>query len=182
MRRVIQCEPAAYGPHRYLLVVHLSNDAADDAGAAGDGGPHLTAILKNPSTASGMRSDPTIGKVEAWACRNGFASVAVVNLFALRATRPSALNACPYDHAVGPDNDAHILDAIATADAVVLGWGDPNGLDSTRYDRRITDVLRLLSDRPLARIGPLSRHGYPRHGLLWNGDCVLSDWPAAGER
>jgi hypothetical protein len=181
MHRVIQCEPARYDPHRYLLVVHLAG-TADDAGAADNAGPRMTAILKNPSTASAMRSDPTIGKVAAWACRNGFASVAVVNLFALRATRPSALNACPYDHAVGPDNDAHILDAIATADAVVLGWGDPNGLDPTRYDRRIADVLRLLGGRSLTHIGPLTHRGYPRHGLLWNGDCVRCDWPAAGER
>lgn len=178
MHRVIQCEPAVYSPHRYLLVART----ADDASVAGDAGPRLTAILKNPSTASATRSDPTIGKVEAWARRNGFASIAVVNLFALRATRPAALNACPYDHAVGPYNDAHIHAAVATADAVVLGWGDPNGLDYTRYDRRIADVLRLLAGRPLARIGPLTRRGYPRHGLLWNTDCVLCDWLAAGER
>jgi hypothetical protein len=176
MHRVIQCEPATYGAHRYLLVVHLTGDTAD----SGNAGPRLTAILKNPSTASATRSDPTTGKVAAWARRNGFASVAVVNLFALRATRPSALNASSYDYAVGPDNDAHIRAAVAVADAVVLGWGDPNGLDPTRYDRRIADVLRLLDGRPLSRIGPLTRRGYPRHGLLWNGACALCDWPTGG--
>jgi hypothetical protein len=159
------------GPYRYLLVVRLAD-------ASGDADRRLTAILKNPSTASAMRSDPTIGKVEAWARRNGVASVAVVNLFARRATQPSALNACSYEDAVGPDNDVHIQAAVATSDALVLGWGEPNGFDPARYERRAAEVLRLLDGHPLHRVGPLTRRGYPRHGLLWNGDCALCDWLA----
>ncbi len=169
MREVVQCAPIAYSPYRYLLVVRLSDNA----------GPRLAAILKNPSTASATRSDPTFGKVEAWARRNGFASVAVVNLFALRATRPSALNACPYEDAVGPDNDAHIQAAVSAADAVAAGWGGPNGVDPVRYDRRILEVLQLLDGHPLSRVGPVTRRGYPRHGLLWNRDCALCEWPIA---
>jgi hypothetical protein len=165
MRHIISCVPDTDGTYRYLLAVRLIAQP----------GPRLAAILKNPSTASATRSDPTIGKVEAWARRNGFSSVAVVNLFARRATYPAALNRFSYEEVIGPDNDAHIQAAAAGADVVVAGWGESNGLDPVAYDRRIAEVLRLLDDRPHL-VGPLTRRGYPRHGLLWNTTCLLSHW------
>jgi hypothetical protein len=171
MRQIISCLPDIEGHYRYLLAVRLTAQP----------GPHLAAILKNPSTASATRSDPTIGKVGAWARRNGFASVAVINLFALRATHPAALNHFSYDEMIGPDSDAHIQAVVATADVVAAGWGDPNGLDPVRYDRRIAEVLRLLDGRPRL-VGPLTQHGYPRHGLLWNTDCILHDWQSVPTR
>src|SRR5215831_12146134 len=116
MRQIINCLPDVDSSYRYLLAVRLSAET----------GPRLGAILKNPSTASVTRSDPTIGKVEAWARRNGFASIAVVNLFALRATRPAALNRFSYAEMIGPDNDAHIQAVVASADVVAAGWGGPN--------------------------------------------------------
>jgi hypothetical protein len=171
MRQIINCLPDEDGPYRYLLAVRLS----------GEPGPRLAAILKNPSTASVTRSDPTIGKVEAWARRNGFASIAVVNLFALRATHPAALNRFSFEEMIGSDNDAHIQAVVATADVIVAGWGGPNGLDPVRYDRRIADILRLLDGRP-SLVGPLTQHGYPRHGLLWNTNCILHDWQSVPAR
>lgn len=158
MRQVIRCAPKTYGRYRYLLEVRL----------AGGPGPRLLAVLKNPSTASDKRSDPTIGKAEAWARRRGFASLAVVNLFAWRSPHPEKLSGRPYRKIVGPDNDRHILAAADGAALIAAGWGNPNGIDPEVYARRIEEVLALLAPYPLHRIGPPTKAGQPRHALLWN--------------
>ena len=63
------------------------------------------------------------------------------------------------------------------ADRVVVAWGEANGMASDRYERRIREVLALLAGATLHIVGPLTRQGYPRHGLLWNGGCALALWP-----
>lgn len=169
MRRVLRCVPPGFGPYRYVLEVALREDEA----------PKLAVVMKNPSTATGERSDPTIGKVEAWARRHGYGSIICVNLFARRATNARQLNGQLYPVIVGPENDRYILEAAATADVLVAGWGKPNGIEPGRYDRRVAEVLRLLADHPLHVVGPLTQGGYPRHGLLWNTDCTIAAWPVA---
>lgn len=169
MRRVLRCVPSQFGPYRYVLEVALREDDA----------PKLMVVMKNPSTASEERSDPTIGKVEAWARRHGYGSIMCVNLFAARTTDPHQLNNQPYSTMVGPENDRHILDAAAAADVVVAGWGNPNGIAPHMYDQRIGEVLRLLAGYMLHVVGPLTRDGYPRHGRLWNSDCELDTLPTA---
>lgn len=159
------CFPAETGPYRYTLHIDL-----------GGSGSRLAVIMKNPSTASEERSDATIGKVEAWAARHRFGSLVVVNLFAQRATTPGALNTESYSAIMGPENDRFILAAATGADIAVAGWGNPNGIARDRYDQRIRDVLALLGALPLYLVGPLTQHGYPRHGLLWNTGCELALW------
>jgi hypothetical protein len=166
--RSVRCVPAALEPYRYLLEIALAPGPSP--------GPRLTVIMKNPSTASETRSDPTIGKVEAWARRRGFGTLAVVNLFALRTPFPAALNAPPYAASVGPGNDVHIRACAACAEVVVAGWGNPNGIRPDKYERRIAEVLRLLNAARLSVVGPLTRQGHPRHGLVWNGSLQLIDW------
>ncbi len=94
----------------------------------------------------------------------------------VRATHPQALNAYPYEVIVGPENDRHIREVAARADVVALGWGNPNGLALDRYTRRIAEVRDLLTPWPLHVVGPLTRLGHPRHGLLWNGGTELAPW------
>ena len=167
--RQVRCVPTGYEPYRYVLEVALREDEA----------PKLAVVMKNPSTATGERSDPTIGKVEAWARRHGYGSIICVNLFARRATDPHDLNGQPYPEIVGPENDQHILEAAAAADVLVAGWGKPNGIEPGRYDRRVAEVLRLLADQTIHIVGPLTQGGYPRHGRMWNTDCAIAVWPVA---
>jgi hypothetical protein len=167
-RQVVRCVPETYGTHRYLLEVKLSDRPALN--------PRLAVILKNPSTASAVKSDPTIGKVEAWARRRNFASLLYVNLFAVRSTQPAPLNDWDYAYTVGPENDYYIREAAAQADTVVVAWGNSNGIDPRRYDRRIREVLALLAGYRLQVVGQPTRRGYPRHGLLWNNEPELSDF------
>ncbi|MEE9274391.1 MAG: DUF1643 domain-containing protein, partial [bacterium] len=162
--RAVRCVPPDSGPYRYLLEIVLSPSP----------GPSLAVILKNPSRASAERSDPTVGKLEAWARWRGFGRLAVVNLFARRGARPEALNEAGYRAAVGPGNDRCIRAAARGADRVAAGWGNPNGIDPEAYDRRIGEVLRLLGAIPLHIVGEPTRQGHPRHGLHWNSGLEMA--------
>lgn len=168
VRQVVRCVPETYETHRYLLEIKLRDGPSLN--------PRLAVILKNPSTASALKSDPTIGKVEAWARRRNFASLLYINLFAVRSTQPAPLNDWDYAYTVGPDNDYYIREAVAQADTVVVAWGNSNGIDPRRYDRRIREVLALLEGYRLQVVGEPTRLGYPRHGLLWNNEPELSDF------
>ena len=169
LRELMRCVPQDYQIYRYILEVRLVAT-----------GPRLTVVLKNPSTASATRSDPTIGKVESWARQAGFGSVAYVNLFALRATKAIALNQYEYVYTIGPENDLYIRQAVEAADTVVAAWGNPNGILPERYNQRIGEVLSLLdSQSDLTRlqiVGNRTQQGHPRHGLLWNYTPQLSDF------
>ncbi len=169
-RRVLACQPAQPVVHRYLLHVAL--------GKLNRPARTLTVIQKNPSLADAERRDPTVGKVEAWARRNAFDRVIYVNLFALRSPHPVRINQVEPCEAVGVGNDAAILHACGQAEVIVAAWGDPNGIEPARYRQRIEEVLTLirLGGYSLHRVGALTKAGYPRHGLHWNGDAALSLW------
>jgi hypothetical protein len=165
MLNVTRCVPTEYGTHRYLLEI----------GLGGDGG-RLVVVMKNPSQASATRSDPTIGKMTAWASRRNYSSVACVNLFGYRSPYPDRLNAHPYEYVVGAENDFYIGEAVADAATVVVAWGNPNGILPAYYDRRIAEVTRLLSAIPLSMVGALTQHGYPRHARMWNNAPDLAQF------
>ncbi len=181
-RQVIRCLPASsdHPQHRYrtLLTVQLTPEPAP---ASLEDPRHLAVLLKNPSRADANRMDPTVGKVEAWARRQGFVRVSYVNLFALRSPHPAALNRPRYLEAVGPGNDQAILAAGEEAGVMVVAWGNPNGVAPSRYARRIREVLRLLEGLPLFHVGPLTRQGHPRHGLHWQAEMALRPFPLPGE-
>lgn len=167
VREVTECAPRRYGRYRYFLEVRIAEEHART----------LAVILKNPSTASAERSDPTVGKVEAWARKKRFGRIRYVNLFALRSPYPEELNAHSYRVMVGRDNDAWIKRSLEGADVVVAAWGNPNGVDSGKYERRIAEVSRLLERVRVRALGPPTKRGHPRHGLMWNGELAWSEWP-----
>ena len=169
VREVTECAPWAYGRYRYFLEVRIAEGPART----------LTVILKNPSRASAERSDPTVGKVEAWARRNEFGRIRYVNLFALRSPYPQELNTHPYQVMVGRENDAWIERSLEGADVVLVAWGNPNGVDTEKYEKRIARVSRLLQGVRVRALGPPTKLGYPRHGLLWNGALKRREWPLA---
>lgn len=167
VREVTGCAPRKYGRYRYFLEVRIAEEHART----------LTVILKNPSTASAERSDPTVGKVEAWARRNEYGRIRYVNLFALRSPYPEELNAHPYRVMVGRGNDAWIKESLHGADLVLAAWGNPNGVDPQKYDRRIAEVSLFLEGVRARALGAPTKLGYPRHGLMWNGELELGEWP-----
>lgn len=127
-------------------------------------------ILLNPSTASEVKNDPTVERCERRALAMGFAGFAVANLFALRSTDPAGLRRS--DDPVGPDNDAVLMKAAATADMVLCGWGT-NGA----YLGRGAAVLGLLRGQALtlSHLG-LTQQGYPRHPLYVGYSVTPQNW------
>lgn len=139
-------------------------------------GPTLAVLMKNPSTASASRSDPTIGKVEAWATRRNYRVVTIVNLFAYRSPYPEKLNEFDYDFIVGAENDSHIKNVIEQAETLVAAWGNPNGINPVFYNRRIAEVLQLVTPSFLKIVGARTQQGYPRHARMWNNNPALHDY------
>ncbi|MBT4822844.1 MAG: DUF1643 domain-containing protein [Lentisphaerae bacterium] len=83
-------------------------------------GPACVFVGLNPSTADETQDDPTIrrcmGFAEAW----GFSGMAMVNLFAVRATDPRDMLSHP--EPVGPDNDMWLRETC-TGSTVIAVWG-----------------------------------------------------------
>lgn len=120
-------------------------------------GKQVVFIMLNPSTATAEVDDPTIRRCVGFAKAWGFESLAVVNLFARRATDPGVLY--EVEDPVGPENDQHLLEVCSKADLVVAAWG-VHGAFRRRGDR-VRDLLKLTTVHHLG----LTKDGHPRHPL-----------------
>lgn len=132
------------------------------------GRPGMLWVLANPSSADAAADDPTLRRCVRFAHDHGCGGLAVVNLWAWRATRPDDLAAAV--DPVGPDNDGWIATSSRQVDGpVVLGWG-------VQADQlRVASVLALLGDRAKHCLG-LTRDGHPRHPLYVRADTRLRPW------
>lgn len=130
-------------------------------------------ILLNPSTADASLDDPTIrrctGFVKQWGQQADgpeYGWFDVVNLFAFRSTIPEALKTAA--DPIGPENDAHILDAARGAHLVVCAWGTHGGLRGR--SKAVIELLRTNGIEP--RCLKLSKGGEPVHPLYQPGSLV----------
>ncbi|MFD8384303.1 DUF1643 domain-containing protein [Streptomyces sp. NPDC059679] len=138
--------------------------------------PVMTVVMLNPSTADHRTNDPTITRLagtNGFARRLGMGGIAVVNLFALRATKPQELGKAT--DPVGPHNDVFIRQAASTAGLVVAAWGG----ERRAVDRAatVTQDLTVVGVR-LHALGTTST-GQPRHPLYLPGTAALV--PYTGE-
>lgn len=141
-------------------------------------GPTATFVMLNPSTADGSIDDATIRRCTYFAKREGCASLLVVNLCALRATKPAALLTAA--DPCGPHNRLAVADALEAAHAeqeagfvapVIVAWGAfPIG----RVAATALDVV-LSSGCQLQAFGT-SAAGAPLHPLYQPNDRPLQDW------
>ena len=76
--------------------------------------------MLNPSTATADTDDATIRRAIRFAAREEATELAVVNLFATRATDPRMLPT--FDDPVGPDNDTVIEQKAADAYLIIAAW------------------------------------------------------------
>lgn len=150
------------GTYRYSLARQL-----------GGNGPGIAWVMLNPSTADASIDDPTIRKICGFSKRWGYSLLTVVNLFALRSTDPKALK--KHQDPVGPDNDAHIRAAVASATTVVCAWGNHGAL----LDRDIA-VRKLIHGAGKAAVvlglndtGPRKQ---PVHPLYQPYETQVSVW------
>jgi hypothetical protein len=91
--------------------------------------PVVKWIMLNPSTADSSKDDPTIRKCKKFARRWGYGGIFVANLFALRATNPKELYKVDLATAIGPGNDGHILQILASHPGPnIAAWGQHGNL------------------------------------------------------
>lgn len=113
-------------------------------------------VMLNPSTADHEVDDPTIRRVVGFSRDFGFSQAIVVNLFALRATDPSALARA--DDPVGPLNDAVLATIAEGAGLIVAAWGA-----HPFAQPRAAQVRELLGGQVMC-LGH-TKAGHPRHPL-----------------
>jgi hypothetical protein len=124
--------------------------------------PRLLWVMLNPSDADAFADDPTVRKCMGFAQRWGHGSIEVVNLYAFRTPYPTILKAAIQDRvdAVGPGNDAAIVDAMTRAMTVVAAWGAKKFASE-----RATKVRDLLRTHPNVVCLGRSIDGHPMHPL-----------------
>jgi hypothetical protein len=154
------------GTYRYALWRNLQRQLPPLVDEQGD---TLLFVMLNPSTADGTDDDPTIRRCLGFTRREGFARLAVANLFAIRSTQPERIAVHP--DPVGPLNDEWISQLALEAELIVVAWG------ASRYasPERVDQVKRILTaaGRPVCCLG-LTSGWQPRHPLM-----VPRDWPLA---
>lgn len=133
----------------------------------------VTWVMLNPSTATADTDDPTIRRCIGFARQWGYSRLIVVNLFALRTTRPVHL--AEHDDPVGPENAEHLREAKADADRVICAWGA-----WPRSHRWLRAELEVVAGGPYERqlycLGK-TKSGAPRHPLYLRADTEVIPWP-----
>ncbi|MCL3881366.1 DUF1643 domain-containing protein [Marivita sp. GX14005] len=130
--------------------------------------PALLFIMLNPSTADEFRNDPTVARCETRARRMGFGAVAIANIFAFRATKPTDLRQA--ETPIGAMNDAVLRHWSSAAGLVVAAWGVHGA-----YLDRAAAVIADLPER-LHHLG-LTKDGHPRHPLYVSFRTEPVEWP-----
>jgi len=131
-------------------------------------------ILKNPSAADQRAADTTIRKVETFIYHHleDVQELAILNIFALRATDAADLNREfeRGEDVIGPDNDRMIRDITAGADYVVVAWGSNSGIEGNLYGERVRKVKQLISRQGAHRVFEVrgkQQTLQPLHGMMW---------------
>lgn len=125
--------------------------------------------MLNPSTADENVDDPTIRRVTAFARRDGYGGIFVLNLYAFRQRDPDSLWTA--DDPVGPDTDKWLRAGLAAHGRVVaVAWGADVG---PRADRP-AEVLRMIAELGgVPHCWGVTKSGQPRHPLYLRGDSPL---------
>lgn len=128
-------------------------------------------IMLNPSTADASLDDPTIRRCRGFAKEWDCSGIVVANLYALRATNPTALwtSADP----VGPDNNMWLAGLFREHDTIVCAWG------ANPKPERVAQVRKMFRDGTRPMCLGVTKSGAPRHPLYVRGDQPLIEWSPA---
>ncbi len=140
-----------------------------------EGGASCCFVMLNPSTADAENDDATIRRCIAFAKREGYASLSVVNLFAWRSTDPKAMfrDRITLDAPIagGLFNDAAIFDEMSKAGLIIVAWG----AQKEAFIRARVDRVREYAVRCRQKLYCLGRtkNGQPRHPVRLAGNTPL---------
>lgn len=119
-------------------------------------------VMLNPSTADATQDDATIRRCRVFAAGWGYGRLAVGNLYAYRATKPTDLDSA--EDPVGPENDEWLERLADEATRIIVAWGANIGPIADRAER----VLHLLG--PDVEALKITASGRPGHPLYIAGD------------
>jgi hypothetical protein len=122
----------------------------------------------NPSTADETQDDPTIRRCISFAKDWGFDGMAMLNLFAFRATEPAVMKAAA--DPVGPDNDECLRRAVRLFAMTVAAWGT-HGV----HQNRDYAIRGFISPAQLYVLG-LTKDGHPKHPLYLRSGLQPVRW------
>ena len=133
--------------------------------------PRMVWIMLNPSTADAEVDDPTIRRCIGFAKREGCGGIEVVNLYALRCTRP--IHLLDHPDPEGPDNPFAWATALfdRSPSYIVAAWG----AHATMPDLPPSESLRGYCAGPMLCLGTTTE-GAPRHPLYVKADTPLVIW------
>jgi hypothetical protein len=132
--------------------------------------PSCMFIMFNPSTADGLRDDPTVRRCIAFAKGWGYGGMWVGNLFALRSTDPDCLLSSP--DPVGPHNLTHLQIMTSKSAIVVCAFGNYKILSRLKYN--YAEMLQKLG--VLLYYIELSINNIPKHPLYLDGTLKPKLW------
>lgn len=118
--------------------------------------PLVAFIGLNPSDANAIKDDPTLKRCMRFAESWGYGGVYMINLFAYKDRKPSAL----YDETldiVGEENNQHIQKVLNLVEKVICAWGN-HGVLRNRHK----EVLNII---PKPHYLKLNMSGQPAHPL-----------------
>jgi hypothetical protein len=124
----------------------------------GGAGNWIVWAMLNPSTADANVDDPTIRRCVSFSRSWGYAGLAVINVFALRATEPRAL--ALGTHPRGPLCESVGRQWIDRSAMIVAAWGAHKMVTKANW---VTDFCENQG-RTLACLGT-TKSGAPRHPL-----------------
>lgn len=144
----------------------------------------MTVVLKNPSSADALRADKTVQNVEKviYKTFTDVRKIEVLNLFALRGTRPKDVmeTYTAGTDIVGSDNDKAFRGALAQSDYIVIAWGAASPIRSSLYDARIDDVMSMIDRQKFTnmifRKKEKGSDKYPFHACYWPDTKDFSEY------
>ncbi len=143
----------------------------------GPGAQHVWVML-NPSTADETFDDPTIRRCINFSKSWGAGRLVVVNLYAMRATRPAKL--LDVDDPEGPENAWYVRQHITAHQTtmVIAAWGAFVDKLTIKTGQRIAiESMAHVANKPVRCLGR-TQSGAPRHPLYVRGDTEPESYGA----
>lgn len=123
--------------------------------------PKVMFIMLNPSTADGIKDDPTIRRCIGFAKSWGFGGLYVCNLFAFRSTNPKEL--LNTDNPFGDKNIWHTRQLLDKVEKVICAWGNEKIVDKICGKGNSFENIYYAYDK--LHFIELSKFGTPKHPL-----------------
>lgn len=139
-----------------------------------DGGPLMVFLMLNPSVADAEVDDPTIRRCMGFARREGCGGIEVLNLYALRCTKPVHLLDHPDPEGAGNVEAWQSVLANPTG-PLVAAWG-AFGLTTLPMSKALCAGRRMTYVQPGWWSLGLTKSGQPRHPLYVRADQPLEMW------